>query len=553
MKDSKLSHPDENTASSLLNTFSTIIKKKIRNLNKRKSKLHSYIQLVKEGRSLDPDQVEALGKHGEVVGLISFAQDLLKTFESVCADSVENVKKLKAPKLAEAKELLNSSASFQAMADAEKLHEDLFVSTNDDDEELLVDPEIANVVGSQENHSVVPLELDSNVAPSSDTFVGETTSSVHEVEAANEHSPTAAPPPSFFLVQTGAFEDVVSDFKTADDEGFEGEIGATESLAADELYSTIDSSAVLADKVEETSRGLATHNIAQSYYQPQYQPQYQQQYYQPQLQHHMYCAPSYENVSAVQIPYENYAAAQQSPEGSCIPYSEYNISIPPDCTSDQFQNGQSESYPMPAISTSYGILDSTHHSGEAVVSIIHAPHQLHPHINAAAYQSSSDYCSDNSSVDDAAQVSDQYAIDETYPAQNTHFCPSDPGFFPLNECSFFPPNDPAYWASRNFNSSVGCLDYASVSGDAHIEPTVTVQPCECAGDHGKDDSLCINRLQNDSNGTSVCNTGGGARRGESKRNRKRRGNWRSLSHWTSSDQASNVDEFTIKRTPAPEQ
>merc|ERR1711935_311746 len=57
--------------------LSDYTKKKIRNLEKRKTKLESYKNKLKSGEKLTPDQYEAVKKFDEVLGMITFANELI--------------------------------------------------------------------------------------------------------------------------------------------------------------------------------------------------------------------------------------------------------------------------------------------------------------------------------------------------------------------------------------------------------------------------------------------------------------------------------------------
>ncbi|KAB0799382.1 hypothetical protein PPYR_07262 [Photinus pyralis] len=71
----------------------TIIEHKIRNLEKRKSKLESYRQLQDSGKDLNQDQKTAIAKYEEVVQTLEFARDLCKQFVGIAAVSEKEAKK----------------------------------------------------------------------------------------------------------------------------------------------------------------------------------------------------------------------------------------------------------------------------------------------------------------------------------------------------------------------------------------------------------------------------------------------------------------------------
>ncbi|XP_032815922.1 caprin-1 isoform X6 [Petromyzon marinus] len=70
----------------------TIVQHKIRNLEKKKSKLDDYKAKLNDGHALNQDQQEAVAKYMEVVSSLEFARDLLKTFASLNQD-VQKVQK----------------------------------------------------------------------------------------------------------------------------------------------------------------------------------------------------------------------------------------------------------------------------------------------------------------------------------------------------------------------------------------------------------------------------------------------------------------------------
>lgn len=72
----------------------TIIEHKIRNLEKRKSKLESYKELQNAGKELNSDQKTAVAKYNEVFATLDFARDLSKQFLSIATASEKEAKKL---------------------------------------------------------------------------------------------------------------------------------------------------------------------------------------------------------------------------------------------------------------------------------------------------------------------------------------------------------------------------------------------------------------------------------------------------------------------------
>ncbi|XP_023942768.1 caprin homolog [Bicyclus anynana] len=71
----------------------TIIEHKIRNLEKRKSKLTSYRDLQKAGKELNGDQRVAVAKYDEVAQTLEFARDLFKQITTVATVAEREAKK----------------------------------------------------------------------------------------------------------------------------------------------------------------------------------------------------------------------------------------------------------------------------------------------------------------------------------------------------------------------------------------------------------------------------------------------------------------------------
>ncbi|KAJ0179402.1 hypothetical protein K1T71_005114 [Dendrolimus kikuchii] len=71
----------------------TIIEHKIRNLEKRKSKLTSYRDLQKAGKELNSDQKVAVAKYDEVSHTLEFTRDLSKQIASVAISAERDAKK----------------------------------------------------------------------------------------------------------------------------------------------------------------------------------------------------------------------------------------------------------------------------------------------------------------------------------------------------------------------------------------------------------------------------------------------------------------------------
>ncbi|CAK1551874.1 unnamed protein product [Leptosia nina] len=71
----------------------TLIEHKIRNLEKRKSKLSSYRELQKAGKELNGDQKVAVAKYDEVAQTLEFARDLSKNVSSIAVSAEREAKK----------------------------------------------------------------------------------------------------------------------------------------------------------------------------------------------------------------------------------------------------------------------------------------------------------------------------------------------------------------------------------------------------------------------------------------------------------------------------
>lgn len=94
----------------------TIIEHKIRNLEKRKSKLTSYRDLQKAGKELNSDQKVAVAKYDEVIQTLEFARDLSKQVTAI-ATSAER----------EAKRQAKKDAWVRYTADTNKIREVLII------------------------------------------------------------------------------------------------------------------------------------------------------------------------------------------------------------------------------------------------------------------------------------------------------------------------------------------------------------------------------------------------------------------------------------------
>lgn len=70
-----------------------VIDKKVRNMEKKKSKLDDYQAKKNKGEKLNQDQLEALSKYQEVLNNLEFARDLQKNFITLSQDVQKAVKK----------------------------------------------------------------------------------------------------------------------------------------------------------------------------------------------------------------------------------------------------------------------------------------------------------------------------------------------------------------------------------------------------------------------------------------------------------------------------
>ncbi|XP_014355575.2 caprin homolog [Papilio machaon] len=83
----------EATDNSPVRQIITVIEHKIRNLEKRKSKLTSYRDLQKAGKELNTDQKVAVAKYDEVVQTLDFARDLSKQITAIVSSAEREAKK----------------------------------------------------------------------------------------------------------------------------------------------------------------------------------------------------------------------------------------------------------------------------------------------------------------------------------------------------------------------------------------------------------------------------------------------------------------------------
>ncbi|KAJ8922765.1 hypothetical protein NQ315_007800 [Exocentrus adspersus] len=89
--ENSLAEPSSNL--SPLRQAITIIEHKIRNLEKRKSKLDTYKELQNAGKELNADQKTAVAKYNEVINTLDFARDLCKQFLGIASVTEKEAKK----------------------------------------------------------------------------------------------------------------------------------------------------------------------------------------------------------------------------------------------------------------------------------------------------------------------------------------------------------------------------------------------------------------------------------------------------------------------------
>ncbi|RZB77496.1 caprin -like [Asbolus verrucosus] len=84
---------DSSGSSTPLRQVITLVEHKIRNLEKRKSKLESYRDLQNAGKELNADQKTAVAKYNEVTQTLEFARDIYKQFLGIAVVSEKDAKK----------------------------------------------------------------------------------------------------------------------------------------------------------------------------------------------------------------------------------------------------------------------------------------------------------------------------------------------------------------------------------------------------------------------------------------------------------------------------
>ncbi|KAJ3658431.1 hypothetical protein Zmor_010168 [Zophobas morio] len=85
--------PESSGTSTPLRQVITLVEHKIRNLEKRKSKLESYRDLQNAGKELNADQKTAVAKYNEVTQTLEFARDIYKQFLGIAVVSEKEAKK----------------------------------------------------------------------------------------------------------------------------------------------------------------------------------------------------------------------------------------------------------------------------------------------------------------------------------------------------------------------------------------------------------------------------------------------------------------------------
>ncbi|XP_044749996.1 caprin homolog [Coccinella septempunctata] len=185
VKTDKHSSPDgsgapENSGSlTPLRQAITIIEHKIRNLEKRKSKLESYRDLQNAGKELNSDQKIAVAKYDEVVQTLEFARDLCKQFLGIASNSEK-----------EAKKQAKKEAQQKSQAELARLREILLVqdALNQMGNEAVRDDFLHGRNGAaQLNESDLQLLDDIYPAVTPKHESGNPTAFTNEVQAAAEH------------------------------------------------------------------------------------------------------------------------------------------------------------------------------------------------------------------------------------------------------------------------------------------------------------------------------------------------------------------------------
>ncbi|XP_051512318.1 caprin-1-like [Myxocyprinus asiaticus] len=81
------------TQSEAMNQVLVVLEKKVRNMEKKKSKLDEYQARISKGERLNQDQLEALSKYQEVTNNLEFARELQKSFLALGQEIQKTVKK----------------------------------------------------------------------------------------------------------------------------------------------------------------------------------------------------------------------------------------------------------------------------------------------------------------------------------------------------------------------------------------------------------------------------------------------------------------------------
>ncbi|KAK9870339.1 hypothetical protein WA026_006424 [Henosepilachna vigintioctopunctata] len=170
---------ESSVSSTPLRQAITIIEHKIRNLEKRKSKLESYRELQNAGKELNADQKTAVAKYEEVIQTLEFARELCKQFLGIASCSEK-----------EAKKQAKKEAAAKSQAELARLREILLVqdALNQMGNEVVRDDFLHGKNGAaQLSESDLTLldELYPAVTPKHES--GNPTAFTNEVQAAAEH------------------------------------------------------------------------------------------------------------------------------------------------------------------------------------------------------------------------------------------------------------------------------------------------------------------------------------------------------------------------------
>lgn len=107
-----------------LNGFLGTLEKKIRNLDKRKTKLQGYQSKLDKGETLEPEQREAIKHYGEVLGIVEFAKEMHKNYTEVLKDVAKiesELEKLGVPEINSKKRDSTDSEDTSIESDSERV------------------------------------------------------------------------------------------------------------------------------------------------------------------------------------------------------------------------------------------------------------------------------------------------------------------------------------------------------------------------------------------------------------------------------------------------